>query len=146
MREPLALVAFVPNRVGLLIPLGERWMLRPDFAGGTAKNIYWDQEWAIVAGVSLIRRSRPTDRGWTYAAVRFGISTEQAGSQGPTWVTTHVTATGGGHAQVRAWLGVFGEAGLAASHFDQGDGYNPITEFEIVSRVGITLRRPPREP
>ena len=145
-RERIALVAFVPNRIGLLIPLGERWMLRPDFTSAKGNRLYWDEEWGVVAGLTLIRRSEPTEEGWTYGALRYGIYVEQLGSQGPVWRTHYVGVTGGGHAQVREWLGLFGEAGVSASFFSQGGGSNPIDEFEVLTRVGIAMRRARRAP
>ncbi|MCE9600806.1 MAG: hypothetical protein K8S21_01155 [Gemmatimonadetes bacterium] len=143
-REPVALVAFTPNRIGLLIPLGQRWMLRPDYTGSSAVRSYWDEEWSMVAGLTVIRRTPPTEQGWTYLALRYGVLRERDGSQGPIYLTQYLTGSWGGHAQLRDWFGLFGEAGASVSYFDETG--NVIVEFDIASRVGMTLRRPPRTP
>lgn len=73
-RERISLVAINAGRLGLLIPIGDHWVLRPDFSGIHYRTGEPDGDTRLNGGLSLIRRSTPRDGSWTYGALRYAAN------------------------------------------------------------------------
>ncbi len=146
-RERSSFIVFAPSRIGFLIPINDRWMIRPDFGGRLRRTGEPGFENNVIAGVSLVRRSAPRDGGWTYAALRYGVVHQFSdGYAGPN-LTQFVTATTGAHARVLDWLDAFGEAGFSFGYQEiRSTGTRPevATEGGMVARIGLGLHRAQR--
>jgi len=142
-RERISIVAISAGRLGLLIPLGDRWMLRPDFAVSAYRTGEPESDASLYGGISLIRRSAPTDAGWTYGALRYGIRAWGAYDESPS-ITHALTVTAGAHGHVTDWLAVFGESGAAITYSPELNiGAGDVTvEGSVLARIGLALQMP----
>jgi hypothetical protein len=143
-RERVAIVAINAGRLGLLIPLGERWMLRPDIDGSYVRTGEPDGSVRLLTGLSLIRRTAPVQGSWTYAALRYAVDQRQGYYDDRATVGHALTITAGAHGQFNDWLAVFGEAGAGFTYFpelnvDVGD---VTTQGSLLARIGIAIRKP----
>ncbi len=143
-RERIALVAFGPTlqRVGVLVPLNERWMLRGDIAGSIGRDS-GAEYWEVIPGISLIRRSAPTEQGWIYGVLRYGLHWEKYSGQSP-YLVQIGTVGAGGHAQLLDWFALFGEGGAAVTYFEEGaTGSKRVhVTATLITRMGLAIRRP----
>lgn len=147
-RERISFVFFAPNRLGLLVPLGDRWVLRPDLRGNTS---YTERELDFgfhELGISLLRRNAPAERSGTYGAARYSLAVANGNLFDDPYTIHTVSLAIGGHAHVIDWLGVFGEAGPFFSYHQDdraiGGGTRIITQAGLTTSLGVTLRRPSR--
>lgn len=147
-RERSSFIVFSPGRIGSLIPINDRWMIRPDFGGELWRTGEPASHEVIIAGVSVVRRSAPRDGGWVYGALRYGIEYENANLWDEANLAHIATATIGAHARVLDWLGAFGESGVYFRYFD--DAWVNDRRINIsggmTSRIGLALQRPRRAP
>jgi hypothetical protein len=146
-REGIALVGIwepTPVRVGVLIPLSDRWVLRPELGGDAWKVEGSTESWTLLTGASLMRRSAPTDAGFVYTAARLARYVD--GYASGTRITGYQYALGaGGHAQLRPVLAVFAEAGVVAVYAEENDATTTIDRsIRIFTRFGFAARRPRR--
>lgn len=147
-KERISVVAISAGRLGLLIPINDRWMLRPDlrtFAFSTTDGgpgINSDAQ--VYGGLSLIRRSAPVNGSWVYGSLRYGLFWWGDLYGEPGSVTHALTLTAGAHGRLTDWLSVFGEAGPAFSYAKEinvGSG-DAVRDFDLVSRIGIAMQMP----
>jgi hypothetical protein len=148
-REGWALVGFwAPGlqRIGLLVPLSERLILRPDIRGQVYGFEGIENGWFANPGVSLILRTRPQNSGWVYASLRAALlfqeyEREEYGRSFD-YLTNAFTLTAGGHAHLGPLLSVFGEAGASYSYQEEGADVEIYRQYDLVARFGFALRRP----
>jgi len=132
--------------VGMLVPLSQDWVIRPDLtASGYHQPLFDDRGWTAGGGVSVLRRSRPTEAAWGFGAIRYGFEVSQEGASPPR--RNHLLSiTLGGHAALGGRLGLLAETGVMFRHFQQGPVPPLFPSRRIghsivgVSRVGLTLR------
>lgn len=144
-REGLALVGIwepTPVRIGVLIPLGDRWVLRPEIGGDAYKVEDSSEQWTLMTGASVLRRSTPTEAGWVYGLAR--LSRYVDGYSSGTRLTGYQFALGaGGHAHLRPVLAVFAESGIVAVYAEENDATTTIDRsIRIFTRFGFAIRRP----
>jgi hypothetical protein len=143
-RERWALVAIMApglHRIGLLIPLSERVLVRPDFQGYAFGYEGNADGWYANPGISLIVRTRPMDGSWVYASFRATGTVDVY--EGWEDVSNAFTLTFGGHARLAPIFSVFGEAGPSFIYDeDPPDAYIYRT-YNFVARFGFALHRPP---
>jgi hypothetical protein len=148
-REGLALVGVwepTPVRLAVLIPLGDRWVLRPEVGGDAFKIEDYTSSWTLLTGASLLRRSVPTDAGFVYGLVR--IARYVDGYADGTRLTGYQFGFGaGGHAHIRPMLAVFAESGIVAVYAEENDTTTTIDRsIRVFTRFGFAVRRPrPRD-
>lgn len=145
-RERIAVVGLSSGRMGLLIPLNERWMLRPDFSGTSLRNTDAELFTNVFAGLAVIRRSAPVDGSWAYGSLRYGIGVRQDAYDDRPSIGHALTATAGAHAHVNDWLAVFGETGVAFAYNNELNiGLGDATrDFNSTTRIGIAIQMPRR--
>jgi hypothetical protein len=144
-RERWALVGiWAPGlqRIGLLIPLGERVLLRPDIAGEIWSYEGIEEGWLVNPGISLIVRSRPVEKGWIYVSLRSAFRYEEYSTYDYSdWIDAY-TLTFGGHSLLTDVLSVFGEAGPSYTYHESGSDTEIEREYVFVARFGFAIRRP----
>jgi hypothetical protein len=143
-REGWALVGiFAPGlqRIGLLIPVRERILLRPDIAGH-ATSYDGSDDWFANPGISLIVRTRPTEAGWVYVSLRAAYSVDAYWTR-KDWAN-HFTLTAGGHAKLSPKLSAFGETGIGYTYDEDGPDDPIYRTYDFVARFGFALSRPPK--
>lgn len=143
-RERVAIVAISAGRLGLLIPLGERWMLRPDFTTTSFRSGAPDGRTYLLTGLSVIRRSPPTENGWRYLSARYAFGYESWYHWGRPTYSHAFTVTAGAHGRVNDWLSAFGEAGAGFAYspeLNPGDG-DWSRAFDLLARIGLAVSRP----
>lgn len=95
---------------GVLIPLSERWLLRPDLAVKSSAFRPGGDDVSAAVGLSVIRRSAPFEHGSVYTALRYGITYDQYYSNEPD--IAHVgSLTLGAQVRLTDRLGAFAEVG-----------------------------------
>lgn len=148
-RERISFVYFAPDRLGLLIPLSDRWMVRPDFRGNSFYTAEPRDYLFHEFGVSLIRRGESSARGWSYGVASYSIANVSGSIYEEPYIIHEVSLAVGGHGQVIDWLGAFGEVGPWFNyHRDDkaiGGGTRIITQGGLSTRIGVTLRRPAKD-
>ena len=135
-----------PVRVGVLIPLSDRWVLRPEIGGDALKVEGFTESWTLLTGVSLLRRSEPTDAGFVYALARLARYVD--GYASGTRLTGYPFSLGaGGLAHIRPVLAVFAEAGIVSVYAEENDATTTIDRSaRVFTRFGFAVRRPrPRD-
>lgn len=142
-RRP-ALVLGGPSVIGVLLPLSDRWALRPDaslqrteFKVGTTSTVIWNQG----IGLSVIRSLGGVGTVSTYLAPRVGLARTKLGdgSNSDTWV---FDVPLGVRAAVASRVDIFGEAGLRATRNRQpsGGSSNTTETASLRSAIGISIR------
>jgi len=142
-RRP-AVVLGGPSVIGVLLPLNERWALRPDaslqrtkFEVGNTATVIWNQG----LGLSLIRELRSVANVSTYLAPRIGLARTKLGdgTNSDTWLFDLPL---GARATVASRFEIFGEAGLRASRNRQpaGGSSNTTETAALRSAIGINIR------
>jgi hypothetical protein len=148
-RERISFVFFAPERLGLLIPLNRRWLVRPDVTGNSFHTDEPRDYLFHEFGVSLIRRGATTARGGMYGAARYAIANASGSQFEDPYVIHTISLAVGGHGHIIDWLGAFGEIGpFFEYHQDDdatGGGTRIITQAGLSTRLGVTLRRPTRD-
>ncbi|MBK7907817.1 MAG: hypothetical protein IPJ78_14835 [Gemmatimonadetes bacterium] len=143
-RERIAIVAISAGRLGLLLPLSERWMLRPDFTTTSFRSGEPNGRTYLLAGLSVIRRSQPTEEGWSYLSARYAIGYDKWYHWDRPTYSHAITVTAGAHGRLSDWLSVFGEAGAGFAYgpeLNPGDG-DWTRNVELLSRIGIAVYKP----
>lgn len=135
------------GEAGLLLPLEGPWLLRPDLNASALSNRQGYSQAGVNAGLSLLRRTEPTERGWAYTAIRYGLGYHQMDARYPSWIHSG-SVTAGGHLRLRDRFGVFAEAGVQVSYAEQrGTGAkNTVVTGRPIQRVGVTIRWSDRAP
>jgi hypothetical protein len=144
-RERWALVGiWTPGlkRIGLLIPLGERLLIRPDIQGYAWSSEGISEGWYANPGISVIVRTRPVDGSWAYASLR-ATQTVDVYEDWEDW-SNSFTLTAGAHATVTRMFGVFGEAGIGYTYDEDGPDDPIYRTYDFVSRFGFALSRAPK--
>jgi hypothetical protein len=142
-RRP-AIVLGGPSVIGVLLPLNERWALRPDasllrskFTVETTSTVIWSQG----IGLSVIRNLSGAGNFDTYIAPRVGLARIKLGdgSNSDTWIFDIPV---GIRAPVASRVDLFGEAGLRASRNRQpsGGSANTTETAAIRSAIGVNIR------
>jgi hypothetical protein len=148
-RERISFVYFAPDRLGLLIPLNDRWMVRPDFTGNSFHTAEPRDYVFHEVGVSLIRRSESSARGWAYGVARYSFGNVSGSIFEDPYIIHALSLAVGGHGQVIDWLGAFGEVGPWFNYHQDdaaiGGGTRIITQGGLSTRIGVTLRRPAKD-
>lgn len=144
-REGLALVGIwepSPVRIGVLIPLGDRWMLRPELGGDAYKIEAFESSTTLLTAVSLLRRSAPSDAGFVYGVARVARYVDEYGD-GPRLTGYQAGVGAGGHAHITPILAIFAEAGVIAVYAEEDDATTTIDRsIRIFTRFGFAVRRP----
>lgn len=158
-QRPRALVIGGPSVLGYLVPVGERWDLRPDlslsfFHSSSSGSAFFTSDrssWGISAGLSGLRYFGNESELRTYSVYRLGVIGSLP-SEGSNFFIYEASAGVGVHAEVAGRLGLFTEVGMDYS-FSQlrfGTASSSITGTSHgvrgFSRLGVTLRRRAREP
>jgi hypothetical protein len=142
-RRP-AIVLGGPSVVGLLLPISDRWSLRPDasiqrteFKVGTTSTVIWNQG----IGLSVIRNLGGVGQVFTYVAPRIGLARTKLGdgSNSDTWLFDLPV---GARAAITPRFEIFGEAGLRASRNRQpsGGSSNTTETAALRSAIGLNIR------
>jgi hypothetical protein len=144
-REGWALVGIMApelHRIGLLIPLTDRVLIRPDFQGNAFSYEGIATGWFANSAISVIIRTRPVDGSWVYASLRATNTVDVHAD----WedVSHSFTLTIGAHARITSLISVFGEAGPAYTYDEDPPDTSIIRSYDLVARGGFALRRPPR--
>lgn len=144
-RERWALVGIMApelQRIGLLIPLTDRVLVRPDFQGYAFSYEGIASGWFANPAISLIIRTRPLDGSWIYASLRATNTVDVYEDRED--VSHSFTLTFGAHARITSSLSVFGEAGPAYTYDEDPPDTSIIRSYDLVARGGFALRRPPK--
>jgi len=142
-RRP-AIVLGGPSAIGFLLPLSDRWALRPDaslqrteFTVGATSTVIWNQG----IGVSAIRELGGRGGVHTYLAPRIGLARTKLGdgTNSDTWLFDLPI---GVRAPVTSRIEIIGEAGLRASRNRQpsGGSANTTETAALRSAIGINIR------
>lgn len=143
-RERISVVAISAGRLGLLIPVNDRWMLRPDFTTSDFRTGEPDGRTYLLTGLSVIRRSQPSEQGWSYLSARYAFGYENWYYWDRPTYTHAFTVTAGAHGRVNDWLSAFGEAGAGlvySPELNPGDG-DWSRNLDLLARIGIAVSRP----
>lgn len=131
---------------GMLIPLSDRWVLRPDigFSVSEQRTFYSDEHGSV--GISVLRRFEPSERGWVFTAARYGVEYAQTNAERPSWSHT-ASFTVGALARLRGRVGVMAEAGLMLGYLEQRmpSALNTVRSAVLTQRVGLIYRWKDRE-
>jgi hypothetical protein len=147
--EGMALVGIfepTPVRLGVLIPLSAKWVIRPEL-GGDAYNIEGQSTGTtILMAVSVLRRSAPTEAGYVYGMARMARYVDEYGN-GPRLTGYQAHLGAGGHAHLKPVLAIFAEAGIQAVYAEEDDASTTIDRsIRVFTRFGFAVRRPrPRD-
>lgn len=144
-REGIALVGIwepSPVRIGVLIPLSDRWVLRPEIGGDASRFANYSSDWSLLTGASLMRRSEPTDAGFVYTVARL-VGYVNAYSSGARLTGYEFGLGAGGHAHLRPMLAVFAEGGIVTVYAEENDATTTIDRsVRVFNRFGFAIRRP----
>lgn len=146
-REGIAFVGIwdpTPMRIGLLVPLSDRWVIRPDLSGDAYDVEGAVESWTLNLGVSLMRRSAPTDAGFVYGSARLGFAFDDYATAANTRLTGYELALSvGGHSHINSMLALFGESGFAMVYAEENDATTTIDRsIRVRTRFGFAIRRP----
>lgn len=146
-RERVSFIYLAPERLGVLVPLNERWMVRADVSGN-AFHTDEPRDFALYhVGASAIRRRTVDARGWSYLVARYSLLNASGSPFEEPYYEHGISLGLGGHAWVIDWLGVFGESGPYLTYHDDrppGGGARVIMQGGLATRIGVSLRRPAR--
>ncbi|MCC7002287.1 MAG: hypothetical protein IT357_09035 [Gemmatimonadaceae bacterium] len=95
---------------GLLIPLSKRWLVRPDVGVRTLSFRPGDDDVQGAIGLSLLRRTEPSEHGWLYSAWRHSVTYRRLRSS-IAEIGQITSLAVGAHIRLTDRLSAFGEAG-----------------------------------
>jgi hypothetical protein len=144
-REGIALVGIwepSPVRIGILVPLSDRWALRPEIGGDAYKIEGQAENTTLMTAVSLLRRSAPSEAGFVYGVARVARYVDAYGN-GPRLTGYQAGVGAGGHAHVNTILAIFAEGGIVAVYAEENDASTTIDRsIRVFTRFGFAVRRP----
>lgn len=95
---------------GLLIPLSKRWLVRPDVGVRTLTFRPGDDDVHGAVGLSVLRRTAPSEHGWLYSALRHSVTYRRVRSRDAE-VGQVASLALGANIRLTDRLSAFGEAG-----------------------------------
>jgi len=106
---------------GLLIPLSKHWLVRPDIGVRTLTFRPGDDDVHGALGISLMRRTEPSEHGWLYSALRHSVTYQRLRSSDAE-ITQITSLAVGAHIRLTDRLSAFGEAGPFLRQWGQETG------------------------
>jgi hypothetical protein len=95
---------------GLLIPISKRWLVRPDIGVRTLNFRPGADDVIGAVGLSVLRRTEPSEHGWLYSALRHSVTYRRERSRDAE-IGQIVSLALGAHIRLTDRLSAFGEAG-----------------------------------